>query len=227
MIVKKSTPKTKAELTKDNPFATHETFITEKQIKEFEELIEKDASETSIHDFLIDNPEIFTAILDSYRTGNHAAVVIPKQAIRPRIQTESLRGLVPDFIIGGKNSDGWNWWVVELKGPGQTLFSQSETETYFNSEINKGICQLLEYIDYCSEQQSNLRDAFKLEGFREPNGILIAGRESELTADKKKENLKGAWNRVVFGKLEIRTYDSILRKLKDLENIYKKKGSPS
>ncbi len=132
---------------------------------EFEKLLDNKAGETKIDDFLVSNPEVFTAALQDFRTGQHAAIVIPKQAIRPKIIVDNVRGLIPDFIIGGKNSDGWNWWVVELKGSDQTLFSQTKLDTYFSSEINKGICQLLEYIDYCSEQQGALRDSFKLEGF--------------------------------------------------------------
>ena len=224
LSTKPTPPKSKEELKKNQPFATHERFITKAQVEEFGKLIDKDASETTVHDFLIDNPEIFTVLLDSYRTGNHDAIVIPKQEIRPRIKTEDLKGLIPDFLIGGKNSDGWNWWVIELKGPTQTLFSQTNSDTYFSPEINKGICQLLEYIDFCAEQQSTLRDSFKLNQFREPYGLVIAGREKELNSDNKRRQLKASWNRLVYGKLEIRTYDSILNRLNELYQLYHSKS---
>jgi len=42
---------------------------------------------------------------------------------------------------------------------------------------NKGVNQLVEYIDYCSKYQGKLRDEFKFKDFREPNGILILGTE--------------------------------------------------
>lgn len=220
--LKRASAPTKEELKKQNPFATHERFLTANQIEEFEKLVNKDASETIIHKFLIENPEILTALLDFYRTGHQGAIVIPKQEIRPRIKTQDLKGLIPDFLIGGKNSDGWSWYVVELKGPSQTLFSQSNDDTYFSSELNKGLCQLLEYIDFCSEEQSILRDAFKLMNFREPYGLLIAGREKELDYDSKKQKMKGAWNRLLHGKLEIRTFDALLSRLKKLYQNLKK-----
>jgi hypothetical protein len=220
----KPTPaETKEEAKQKNPFSTHEIYITKDQVDEFEKMLDRNASETTIDSFLVQNPEIFTAVLHNFRTGNHAAIVIPKQEIRPRMKlADNVKGLIPDFIIGGKSSDGWAWWIVELKGSDQTIFSQSNSDTYFSPEINKGICQLLEYIDYCTEQQTALRDAFKLEGFREPNGILIAGREKELAEDEKKQKLKAAWNRISVGKLEVRTYDLIRRNLRYVTSVNKK-----
>lgn len=215
--LKPSTQKTKEEEKNENSFSTHERFLTLGQIEEFKTLLDKDVSETSMQTFLEANPEIFTSLLHNYRTGHHSAIVIPKQEIRPRLKLTDDNGLIPDFIIGGKSSDGWNWWIIELKGPSQTIFSQSTSETYFNSEMNKGICQLLNYIDFCSEQQSNLRDSFGLQGFREPNGLILAGREKEFTDDNGKRKLKASWNRLLMGKLELRTYDSIRR---NLDNIY-------
>lgn len=219
----KPTPaQSKEDMKKAQPFATHEIFLTRKQVDEFKNLVDRSASETTIHNYLIENPEILTAALHKFGTGNHAAIVIPKQELRPRLKLEGDKGLIPDFLIGGKNSDGWNWWIVELKGPAQTIFSQSDAETYFSTEINKGICQLLEYIDYASEQQAALRDAFKLEGIREPNGLILAGREAEIMADQRKQKLKAAWNRREQGRLEIRTYDFIIRNLHSLADIHDK-----
>ena len=155
--------------------------------------------------------------MDEYHTGNHGSWVIPKQVLRQRIGI--YRGLIPDFIIGGKSSDGFTWCVVEIKGADQTIITASDKdELYFTAEVNKGLCQLLEYIDFCNEHQSHLRDAFKLIDFREPKGILLVGREIELEDDKRKQKLKAAWNRVTNGKLEIRTYDWIIRSLRPTFN---------
>ncbi len=67
--------------------------------------------------------------------------------------------------------------------------------------MNKGVCQLLGDIDFCNENQDYLRHSFGLTNFREPNGILIAGRESEFNNDSDKKKMKGAWNRVSNGEL--------------------------
>ena len=211
-LLKKVLRKTEAELKEETSYGTHQRFLTKKQAKGFEKLLNRNASETEIDNYLTKNPVIFTSALHNFRTGHHGTIVIPKQSIRPKIKTTQQRGLIPDFIIGGDSSSGWEWWVVELKGTQQNTFTKKDNDIYFNSEINKGICQLLEYIDFCNENQANLRDNFNLENFREPGGILISGREDEFS-DEGKRRMKSAWNRATHGKLEIRTYDWILRNL--------------
>lgn len=208
------------EIKKENPFSTHESFITEKQINDFEKLLSKDVNEKVMDSFLSKNSEIFTSVLHDRRTGNHIAIVIPKQILKSKISYLNEKGLIPDYIIGGKNSDGWEYWVVELKGPTQNLFSSTHSEIYFSPEINKGICQLLQYVDYCSEFQSHIRDCFKLQDFREPKGILIASREKEFSLSVSKQKLKAAFNKATHGSIEIRTYDLILRHLRPLFNNY-------
>ena len=198
---------------------TNEKLITKGEIEEFEELIIAKSAEKQIDDFLCGHKNLFSAILDVYHTGHHGSWVIPKQMIKPK--TQESRGLIPDYLISGKSSDGFEWWVVELKGADQNIFTVNKnSEIYFANELNKGICQLLEYIDFCIENQSMLRDTFNLQYFREPNGILLVGTEDELLDNENKMNLKGAWNRLVKPKLEIRTYSWFLRNLKSLYRNY-------
>jgi len=73
------------------------------------------------------------------------------------------------------------------------------------------VFQLLEYIDCCTEAQSYLRDQLRLTDFREPRGFLIMGRDREFEDNEHRQRMKAAWNRAVGGKLEIRSYDSLLR----------------
>ena len=125
------------------------------------------------------------------------------------------RGLIPDFIVGGKNSDGFQWWVIEIKSANQNLLRKNKNdEIYFTSEGNKGVSQLIEYIDYCRMYQSYLREIFKLKDFREPSGFLLIGTEHEFENDEIKQSFKSAWNRLTKPNLEIRTYNSMTRKLK-------------
>ena len=60
-----------------------------------------------------------------------------------------------------------------------------------------------------------LRDEFKLNDFREPHGLILIGREGELQDDPQKKKLRAHWNRLFDGKIEIRTFDSLLRTLED------------
>lgn len=209
---KKTPAKTMAEVKADNSFGTHQKFLKKEQVEGFQKLLNQNATELEIDKYLQENIEIFTSVLHNYRTGHHGSVVLSQQNIRPKIKSKNQRGLIPDFLVGGDSSYGWEWYVIELKGTTQSIFTEKENKVYFNAEINKGICQLLEYIDYCTENQSHLRDTFGLKNFREPNGILISGRESEFENEHKRR-LKGAWNRINKGKLEIRSYYWILRNL--------------
>lgn len=194
---------------------------TKKQLAQLKELVDGKVSETEIDSFLSANPELFAFALHGFQTGHHGIVVLPKQQIKAKSKIEKDDyGLIPDFLVAGENSDGFQWWVIELKGINQNIFIKDGNSRIALSETtNKGIIQLLEYIDFCNKYQSNLRDAFGLEDFREPNGILIMGHEDEFK-DKKKKAIKASWNRMHQKKLEIRTFSWLLREFVSQDTIH-------
>jgi hypothetical protein len=179
-------------------------------------------SETDVDAFLRQNPALLGQCLNFTNFGHHGIWVIPQKLVDPGANTVR-RGKKPDYILGGANSDGFHWCVVELKGPHEKLFRKSGAEVAFSTAANEGICQILQYIDYCSANQAFMRDHFKLNEFREPRGFLIIGRESELE-DEHLRNLRSAWNRLSGGRLMIRSYDALLRSDKsswgDVEHGY-------
>jgi hypothetical protein len=176
----------------------------------FEELINKpDASEKHADSFLKSHPALLGQCLNFTNFGHHGTWVVPQKLVDPGANTVQ-KGKKPDYLLGGKNSDGFHWCVVELKGPNERLFKRSGKDIAFSSVANKGICQLLQYIDYCSANPMYIRDHFKLNEFREPRGFLIIGRESELE-DVELKNLRSAWNRISGGRLMIRSYDAVIR----------------
>ena len=187
--------------------------ITKDQASKLEELIEKNVNETQIDKFLRVNPNILVNCLSSFSTGHHGAWVIPQQQIKPSMVSKH-KGLIPDYIIGGKSSDGFEWFVLEMKGISDRLFTKSGKLLYLSSVLNKAICQTMEYIDYCSSQQSYLRETLRLTDFREPKGLILIGRENEFANDERSKQLKAAWNRYLGNKIEIRSYDSMLRYVK-------------
>lgn len=184
--------------------------VTKKQLDEFKNLIRSKSSETEIHNFLEKNEVIFAYALKDFRTGHHGLWVYSKQEIQPKIKHRGIKGMIPDFIIGGENSDGHQWFVIELKGADDKVFSHSGNSIQLSSVANKGICQLMEYTDSCCEIQSHLRDHFRMHEFREPKGILIIGTEEEFR-DKRKQRLKKAFNQNFNKNFEIRTYDWLFR----------------
>ncbi len=182
--------------------------ITRDQVNKLTELVESNSNETKIDSFLRENQTILTSPLDWGSTGHHGAWVLSQQTIRMNL-TSSKPGLIPDFIIGGRNSGGFSWWIVELKGANHKYFVEKGNHLKFSDQLNKGICQTLSYIDYCDEIQSFIRDQIGLNNFREPKGLILIGRSSEFEKNEQKRKLKSVWNRSYKSKLEIRTYDAL------------------
>jgi hypothetical protein len=184
--------------------------ITLDQLTGLRVLIGHRAGEKQIDQFIRENPTVLTAALRFASTGHHGAWVLSQQMLRPKLGT-SQPGLIPDFIIGGKSSDGFEWWVAEIKGADAKLFSHRNSYLCLSDTLNKGVCQLLTYVDYCDEAQATIRDQLKLTRFRRPNGLIIIGRGDELDEDSQKQKLKSAWNKINAPHMEIRTFDALLR----------------
>jgi hypothetical protein len=51
------------------------------------------------------------------------------------------------------------WWVMEVKAPGARIFGGNDSAKALSTEANRGVLQLLEYIDVCAENQAYLREA--------------------------------------------------------------------
>jgi hypothetical protein len=226
--MKESFKTQQADNTVDTPLQELETHILEledKNIQDLETLLSNNASEKKIQKYLETNKALLAVLLSLHHTGHNGTWVVSRQAIRNKIKGQNIRGLIPDFIICGRNSDGFSYWVVEIKSPKESIFTaNSSNEIYFSSEVNKGICQLIEYVDFCDEQQSFLRDQYKFQELRSPNGMLIVGRESELDQDPRKQKMKSAWNRIVGSRLEIRSYDWLLHTSKSIRDSNLKCG---
>jgi hypothetical protein len=190
-------------------FVSHAS-VTRTELAQFESLLDKNSSETELDKFLRANPSVLVNSLRNFSTGHHGAWVISQQQISPSMTTIQ-KGLIPDFIVGGCNSDGFSWFVLELKGADQKMLQESNNYLYFSPTVNKAVGQIIEYLDYCASAQSYLRDSLHLTGFREPKGLIIVGRETEFANDLRREKFKSAWNRFMSHKIEIRTYDAILR----------------
>lgn len=188
-------------------------WVTQQQFEEFKSLIEDGAGEREIDRFIKKNLSILSTALSFFRTGHHGSWIIPQQDIKPSTE---YPGLKPDYLIGGKNSDGFSWSVIDLKGAGAPIFSTKGKRVHFSTETNKGVFQVLEYMSYCSRYQSFMRESLKLVNLTQPMGILIIGRECELLDDRRRMDLRADWNRLTNGNLHVRTYDALLRAIEQL-----------
>ena len=197
-------------------YYVHETQITHAMTDGLDSLVNQSASETQIDKYLSENPVLLTSILDINNTGHHAAWVIPKKKIRAKVG-DDVPGLIPDFLVGGKNSFGITWYVVELKGANHALFTKSGAKIYLSSTANMGICQLVEYMHFCNLSQSFLRETMKLTAFTDAKGFLFIGRSSE-TNDQRSKDLKSGLN-TLYKNIQIRSYDSLVRMCRNFSMI--------
>ncbi len=189
--------------------------VTEEQYRGFKELIESRASETDIEKFLANNKEVLSLSLLMFSTGHHATWIFPKQYIRP--PSGAPGGMIPDYLMAGSSSSGLSWWMLELKGANHDAFKTQGKRVFLSSEANKGVCQLINYIDISTRSQCYLRDELKLSGYREPKGILLIGTNLESSNEQVRE-FKGAWNRM-NPQIQIRSYSALLDLVgKKLEN---------
>jgi hypothetical protein len=202
---------------KENHVVQHD--VTPKQYKGLCALLKRRATEREIETFFRKNREVLSLAIWMFSTSHHMSWLFPKEQIRP--PCGSVGGLIPVYLVAGASSGGVEWFLLELKGADKNAFVKSGKRVFLSNEAIKGICQLINYIDWSSHDQAYLRDGLELTCFREPNGILLIGTEEE-TNDPQVRDFKSAWNRI-NSKVQIRSYSSLLhqveQKLKDFERL--------
>jgi len=184
--------------------------VAKAQTDALAQLIEQQKSETEVDKYLRKNSSLLGACMNFTRFGHQGTWVVSQQTVRPPL-TSTQTGMKPDYIIGGRNSEGFLWMVVELKGVDQPLFVHNGKRLALSSYANQGLCQLLEYVQYCNSAQSYLREQLRLTDFSNPKGLLLIGRQSEIDSDPRKQTLRRQINAAFSGQIEIRTYDALVR----------------
>jgi hypothetical protein len=204
---------------KENHVIQHD--VTLAQYQRFAELVHNSASERKIEEYFGRNREVLSLAVWMFATGHHMSWIFPKEQIRPSFG--SVGGLIPDYLVAGADSGGVHWFVLEPKGVDKRAFTKIGKRVSLSADANKGVCQLLNYIDLSSRDQTYLRDGLELTGFREPQGMLLIGTEDE-THDLQVRNFKSAWNRL-NSKVQIRSYSGLLglveKKLRDFHKFRK------
>ena len=110
--------------------------VTQPELEDFADLLDTGGSETEADQFLRAHPSILSAVPGFTMTGGHGGWVIPQQDVRP-LQSALIHGLRPDYIVGGKNSDGFAWFVVELKGPDDPVFVEKDGRLAFSAPAHR------------------------------------------------------------------------------------------
>ena len=89
--------------------------VTEKQVASYRQLVEQKSGETALDHFIRENKELLVNTLDFVSTGHHGSWVLPQQPIKTARRGVE-KGLIPEYRVCGKSSDGLAWWVIEFKG---------------------------------------------------------------------------------------------------------------
>lgn len=185
-------------------------FLAAREVAELRRLVDSSATEAELDHFIQGQPNLLSSLLHFADTGHHGGMAYPQQTIRPCVSGRQ-RGLIPDYLISGESSDGTSWWVLELKGPGEKIFSGSGNTLRLSDITNKGLLQIHQYVEFCTEHQSSLRETLKLDNFSKPMGILLIGRENELSDPDRRQMKKSLGGS--SSQIRIRTWDSLLRSL--------------
>lgn len=163
-------------------------------------------NEPTIQKYLSENPFLLKFLLPT--TGNHGFWVKPEPAISNR-DFEDTPGKKPDFLVCAQNSNGFQWFVIELKLPGDSLFRLDAGG--LSGKCSKSLTQLMSYMAYIDEHQSALRDTLKVPTLRGPvKGCLVMGTREEVYESTKSQEMKRIWN-VFLDRIEIISYNRILQ----------------
>jgi len=126
----------------------------ESKLSDFEILLENNQiTERQILNFIKDKNAYFIigAILKSnYRFGHHSTFIFPEFKLPPSYQV--------DYLIVGKNSDGYHFVFIELENPyGQITLKDGS----YGEPIRKGIKQIDDWEIWLEENFSHLRLVFE------------------------------------------------------------------
>lgn len=182
------------------------------------ELFKRDPTERDVDRFLREHREVLGTASCLFRAGHHGVWIIPQAKIKlPSLDGDS--GLVPDYLIAARSSDGIAWWILELKRPSDQMFklrrdgSAEPTSPYLRAKD-----QLFKYLEYCETHQEFIRQQLGIRSFRRPYGVLVMGRERELKQHAAKMNAKRREN-AESPRYQVRTWDALLREIRNVAVI--------
>lgn len=130
-------------------------------LAEFETLLNKtDTTERDILNFIRDKEAYFiigSLLKNNYPFGHHALFLFPEFKMPPDYQA--------DYLLVGRNSDGYHFVFVELENPYNGITLQDGT---YGTTIRKGIKQVEDWEIWLERYFSNLEPVFKgLQGKRD------------------------------------------------------------
>lgn len=133
---------------------TNESESLKNKLQDFELMFEnKQITERQILNFIKEKNAYFiigSILKSNYRFGHHAAFIFPEFKLPPNYQV--------DYLVVGKNSDGYHFIFIELENPyGQITLKDGS----YGESIRKGIKQIDDWEMWLEENFSHLRLVFE------------------------------------------------------------------
>jgi len=167
-------------------------------VQEFESILTQDTiEEETLQSFLTKHPFLF---------GLEYSEMIPKHKLGSEY--------IMDFALRTYNA---TYHLVELERSNLKVYTTRGTPSTY---LTQGEQQVQNWLRWIEENKEYARR--KLENIASPKGFVIIGRDKSLSEDERKK-LKMK-NSLYGGKIEILTYDDLLKKARTILNGLKKLG---
>jgi|SRR5208337_1410822 len=173
--------------------------IKASDVDAFESRLATAEKETEIQQFLEKHP----VLLIQHLGGGHGRWVIP----RKRLGSEH----VTDFVIGDRDSVGFEWVAVELESPKAPLFNQNGDPS---AKLNHAIRQITDWRSWLKKNQTYAARPPSESGLGltdiDPNldGLILIGRRSR--SDKRTNGRRREMATTL--RIRIHTYDWLIEK---------------
>lgn len=154
--------------------------VTRRHATGFEKCLANASREEDVQKYLEKNP----MVLIQHLGGGHGRWVIPKK----RLGSE----FVTDFIIGQRNSNGYDWQAVELESPNARMFTKAGDPT---ARLTHAIRQIHDWRAWLAKNQNYAARATSEHGLGltgiSPNlsGLILIGRRenSDHVLERRKQ----------------------------------------
>jgi len=131
--------------------------------------------EEAIQKFITSNPYVLQYALRL--TGNHGLWAFPKRVIRTQ-RIDRTPGLIPDYLVAARNSDGFTWHIVELKRF-DTQFGNESGKSLSAAGL-KAIVQCATYTQHFEDYIETIRSNVGVREVVTPKNVAILIGDSNL-----------------------------------------------
>lgn len=138
----------------------------EQELLNYQQELDSAPDERPLQRHLTNHPYIIGALTVGTNSGHHANYVFPEFQLGNQLR--------PDFLVCGKNSQGYQWICVELQSPRGQILNRDGSE---GSQAREGLQQIRAWRDWFRENLSYARNTLDLEGIHEGRTryVLVIG----------------------------------------------------